>query len=763
MKLTVWQATRRMKRKSSVQKKGRQKNIQLPNQQKSFEKSLQRCHVTLSRLQGGIPTVDRDQQINALHAEDVVTGDMSAPTSTTSAIVEKAITNVTSETGITKKTDTTNTDKSFYFTSKQSETNTSLQEQQQFVKGKLKEKLHFWKNELKAPSNIIDTIEFGYKLPFINTPKRKFSENNKAAFENEKFVTESIEDLLQDNSVIEVDHIPHVVSPLSVSTDRAGKKRLILDLRYVNKHLYKERISFDDWRVFENYISENSFGYKFDLKKGYHHVEIFEEHQTFLGFSWGTGASRRYFIFTVLPFGLSSAPMLFTKMLRPLVSYWHERGINICVFLDDGAGTEKYQAKTSRHSKFVKNTLDRAGWVSNLKKSIWDPTTLMIWLGVQVDFQENVFRITDKRIRYLLEDIDKAINTRFTSARKLSKLVGSIISTKFVLGDITGLKTRFLYNTIESSPSWDSIVDISDYHNSFEEILFWKNNLVRLNKRKFMEYRGHTLQVASDASSTGIGVIIPALNLKAHKQLSESEKVLSSTWRELQAIVYGIKSFKEVLKNLHVSWSTDNYAATIIVLKGSNKMHLQSLAVNIYELCTKLNIRLKVNWVPREMNTEADRLSKYVDIDDWQITNPFFKDLDEKWGPHTIDRFASFENSKLHRFNSKFYSPNTEGVDAFSCSWENENNLFVPPVKLIPRVLKKIFNVPTVGTLVIPLWKSQCFWSMLKSTRYNWMVKDHLIIENGRKILENSDIPFQILTSEKYNGSMIAVRVDSRF
>ena len=110
-----------------------------------------------------------------------------------------------------------------------------------------------------------------------------------------------------------------------------------------------------------------------------------------------------------------------------------------------------------------------------------------------------------------------------------------------------------------------------------------------------MEYRGHTLQVASDASSTGIGVIIPALNLKAHRQLSESEKVLSSTWRELQAIVYGIKSFKEVLKNLHVSWSTDNYAATIIVLKGSNKMHLQSLAVNIYELCTKLNIRLKVN------------------------------------------------------------------------------------------------------------------------------------------------------------------------
>ena len=46
--------------------------------------------------------------------------------------------------------------------------------------------------------------------------------------------------------VIEVESKPHVISPLSVSTNSSGKKRLILDLRYVNKHLWKQSVKFED-------------------------------------------------------------------------------------------------------------------------------------------------------------------------------------------------------------------------------------------------------------------------------------------------------------------------------------------------------------------------------------------------------------------------------------------------------------------------------------------------------------------------------------
>ena len=40
--------------------------------------------------------------------------------------------------------------------------------------------------------------------------------------------------------------------------------------------------------------------------------------------------------FVVLPFGLSSAPYVFTKMMRPLVRLWRSKGLKAVVYLDDG-------------------------------------------------------------------------------------------------------------------------------------------------------------------------------------------------------------------------------------------------------------------------------------------------------------------------------------------------------------------------------------------------------------------------------------------
>ena len=39
------------------------------------------------------------------------------------------------------------------------------------------------------------------------------------------------------------------------------------------------------------------------------HIDIAEEHRKYLGFSW----QKRYYVFTVLPFGLSTACYIFYK------------------------------------------------------------------------------------------------------------------------------------------------------------------------------------------------------------------------------------------------------------------------------------------------------------------------------------------------------------------------------------------------------------------------------------------------------------------
>ena len=45
-------------------------------------------------------------------------------------------------------------------------------------------------------------------------------------------------------------------------------------------------------------------------------------------------------MFTVLPFHLTSAPLIVTETMTVLVKHWRENNVKICSFLDDGAGIE---------------------------------------------------------------------------------------------------------------------------------------------------------------------------------------------------------------------------------------------------------------------------------------------------------------------------------------------------------------------------------------------------------------------------------------
>lgn len=625
------------------------------------------------------------------------------------------------------------------------------------VKSKLKQSYLFWKNELNAPENVLSVISKGYCLPIIDTPNQRVFENNKSATENCEFVTNSIKELLNDGSVKEMPYAPHIVSPLSVSKNSSGKTRLILDLRYLNNHLYKDRIKFNDWRVFKDLISENGFMFKFDLKKGYHHIDIFEKHQQFLGFSWSENLIKKYYVFTVLPFGLSTAPSIFTRMLRPLTSYWHNQGIKICLYIDDGAATDKSFKKAMLHSNIVKSTLEQAGFVINVEKSTWVPQRNIIWLGIEVDFVKNCFYISKQRIDSIKQLCEKITTKKFTTTRDLSKLTGSIVSTKFVLKDIINLKTRNLYNLIENRISWDAKIEISKEKFALDEVLFWQNNIDRLNIRAINANYKISYKIFSDASDTGLGVV-SNLGINCQRNLNPHERSESSTWRELQAIIFGLESFESILKNKRVVWNVDNYAATIIVCKGSNKPKLQILAIKIFEHCCKLNIDLKVQWVPREKNRDADLLSKFIDSDDWKITDDYFYYLNKRWGPFSVDRFADSENRKTERFNSRFYCKNTEAVDAFTQSWADENNFIVPPVHRIIDVLKHIFLEGITGTLIIPLWKSSPFWSLVARKKFQSTIIEKHIVERGSTVLQQGSCPFSILGSTNYKGSIVAFK-----
>ena len=75
-----------------------------------------------------------------------------------------------------------------------------------------------------------------------------------------QFVFDSITQLLITDRIVQVkEHDLKVCSLLSVATQPGGKQRLILDLRYVKNHVYKQTIKFEDWRTALEYFENGSF------------------------------------------------------------------------------------------------------------------------------------------------------------------------------------------------------------------------------------------------------------------------------------------------------------------------------------------------------------------------------------------------------------------------------------------------------------------------------------------------------------------------
>ena len=240
-----------------------------------------------------------------------------------------------------------------------------------------------WK-QINAPQFVLETIELGYKLPPLTIPPPKIFRNNKSALDERLFVEDAIHSLLFLNCIVELVYSPGITNPLSVSKQKSGKKRLILDLRYINVncHFYKSKFKCKDLSVAKEVLRPGDFMFSFDMKSGCHQIDIFPEHRKFLAFSWSfEDGSVRYFIFSVLPFGLSSAPYIFTKRLKPQVKKWRGEGKSILLFLDDGLSAAQPFNFTKNCSFQIHYDLLKLGLLPNEKKCVWEPCQSIVWLA----------------------------------------------------------------------------------------------------------------------------------------------------------------------------------------------------------------------------------------------------------------------------------------------------------------------------------------------------------------------------------------------
>src|SRR5438067_2250449 len=110
---------------------------------------------------------------------------------------------------------------------------------------------------------------------------------------------------------------------------------------------------------------------------GFHHVNIKSKCRSYLGFQW----EEKYYVFTVLPFGLSTAPYVFTKIIRVLVRKWRSELISLINYLDDFLFSENSMISAEKLRQYIWNDLTRFGFTIALEKSSKKPVQRLEFLG----------------------------------------------------------------------------------------------------------------------------------------------------------------------------------------------------------------------------------------------------------------------------------------------------------------------------------------------------------------------------------------------
>ena len=92
---------------------------------------------------------------------------------------------------------------------------------------------------------------------------------------------------------------------------------MVIDLsRSVNPYVKHDQSKYENLVTLSGMFKVGYWFFTFDIESGYHHIDIHPSSRKFLGFSfvWSDGRVR-YFVFNVLPFGLSSVCYVFTVNL----------------------------------------------------------------------------------------------------------------------------------------------------------------------------------------------------------------------------------------------------------------------------------------------------------------------------------------------------------------------------------------------------------------------------------------------------------------
>lgn len=258
---------------------------------------------------------------------------------------------------------------------------------------------------MTSDSTILEIIT-GYRIAFDTLPLQSTAPHIHFSQKEEIIIQTEISKLVTKQVIVETTHCENeFISSVFTRPKKDGSHRLILNLKKLNKHVTYEHFKMESLQTAIQLIKQGSWMAVLDLKDAYYSVPISSNHRKYLRFIF----RNVLYEFTCLPNGLSSAPRIFTKLMKPVYASLRAKGNHLVGYIDDilllADTPEKLQQQVNETIMLLKSL----GFTLHDIKSVTKPSQQAKFLGFIINSLEMTITMVPEKIEKLRTACEKLL------------------------------------------------------------------------------------------------------------------------------------------------------------------------------------------------------------------------------------------------------------------------------------------------------------------------------------------------------------------
>lgn len=378
-----------------------------------------------------------------------------------------------------------------------------------------------------------------------------------------------------------------------------GGLRPILDLRQLNKFVRKLKFRMVSLSSIIPSLDPGDWYAALDLKDAYFHIAIIHRHHRYLRFVM----AGTHLQFTVLPFGLSAAPRVFTKCMAVMAAFLRRQGIQVFPYLDDWLIKGRSRGQVETQVSFIRQTFLDLGLLLNKAKSTLSPTQQIEFIGAVLDSTHARAYLPESRFHAISELILDLHHAPVTTAQVCLRLLGHMAACTYVVAH-TRLWLRPLQSWLTTvyCPARGPLDLVVSIPILVLSLLRWWLDPWEVCKGVPFAALQSSLSLVMDASDRGWGAHLGHLRTQGLWSLEDLE--LHINVRELRAVHLACLTFRPHLAGRCVSVLLDNMATVFYINKqgGAHSSPLCREALALWDFCVLNATHLTAFYLPGEQN-----------------------------------------------------------------------------------------------------------------------------------------------------------------